>query len=339
MAKFKVVVTDYEYESLENEKRELEKVGAELIPAQLRYVSPSEVIKVCKDADGLIVQYTKITREIIENLEKCKVIARYGIGVDNIDVKAATELGIFVVNVPDYHIEEVSDHTVALLLASIRKLNLHDKAVKNGKWDYKLGKPIFRVRGKTLGLIGFGRIARRVAEKMKPFGVKIITYDPYVNAEITGKYGVKLVKSLEELLANSDFISIHVPLTNETYHMLSYREFGIMRDGVIIVNTARGPIIDERALIKALKEGKVAYAGLDVAEIEPIPKDSPLLKFDNVIITPHAAWYSEESQKELQTKVARGVAEALSGKIPTYLVNPEVLDVLKSKQKVRGSLV
>jgi D-3-phosphoglycerate dehydrogenase len=332
MAKFKVVVTDHEYESLENERRELEKVGAELVPAQLRYASPEEIIEVCKDADGLIVQYAKITREVIEGLEKCKVIARYGIGVDNVDVKAATEKGIFVVNVPDYCVEEVSDHTVALLLASVRKLLLYDKAVKSGTWDYKIGKPLFRIQGKTLGLIGFGKLARRVAEKMKPFGVNIITYDPYINPELAKKYGAKLVNSLEELLKNSDFISIHVPLTDETYHLLSDKEFELMKDNVIIVNTARGPIIDEKALVKALEQGKVMYAGLDVTEVEPIPKDSPLLEFDNVIITPHVAWYSEESQKELQTKAARGVAEVLSGKVPTYFVNPKVLEVIKKEK-------
>ncbi|MCA6214132.1 MULTISPECIES: C-terminal binding protein [Thermococcus] len=331
MAKFKVVVTDYEYESLENEKRELEKVGAELVAVQLRYAQPEEIIKVCKDADGLIVQYAKITREVIEGLEKCKVIARYGIGVDNVDVKAATEKGIFVVNVPDYCIEEVSDHTIALLLASIRKINLYDKSVKSGTWDYKIGRPMYRIKGKTLGLIGFGKLARRVAEKMKPFRVEIIAYDPYVSPKVAEKYGIKLV-DFDELLKNSDFISIHVPLTEETYHLLSDREFELMKDGVIIVNTARGPIIDEKALVKALESGKIAYAGLDVTEVEPIPSDSPLLKFDNVIITPHVAWYSEESQAELQTKAARGVAEVLSGKIPTYLVNPEVLEVIKKKE-------
>ncbi|AEM79124.1 C-terminal binding protein [Thermoanaerobacter wiegelii] len=329
MRELKVVVTDFEFGDLRYEERVLKEAGITLIPAQCK--SEEELISVCKDADGLINQYAKITRRVIEALDNCKVIARYGVGVDTIDIKAATARGICVVNVPDYCMDEVSDHALALLLGCARKVVLMNNAVKAGTWDFKISKPIYRLRGKVLGLVGFGRIPRTLAEKARPFGFDILVYDPYITQADVEPYGATLV-GLEELMAKSDFVSVHAPLTEKTYHLIGETEIGLMKPSAFIINTARGPVIDEKALIKALQEKRIAGAGLDVLEQEPTPSDNPLLKMDNVIITPHVAWYSEEAEAELRTKAAQGVADVLLGYWPKYLVNKEVKDKIMLKE-------
>jgi len=329
VGKLKVVVTDYEYENLKYEKEVLSKAGIDVIPAQCK--TEEELISVCKDADGLINQYAQITRQVIEALEKCKVIARYGVGINTIDVKAATEKGICVVNVPDYCMDEVSDHAFALLLACARKVVLMNNALKAGKWDYKISKPIYRLRSKTLGIIGFGRIPRALAEKAKAFGFDILVYDPYVDPTDVEAYGATLV-SLEKLMAKSDFISVHAPLTDQTYRLIGEKEIGLMKSSAFIINTSRGPVIDENALIDALKEGRIAGAGLDVLEKEPIESNNPLLNIDTAIITPHAAWYSEEAEAELRIKAAQGVTDVLLGYWPKYLINKEVKEKIKLKE-------
>lgn len=330
MNQLKVVVTDYEYADLRYEEEVFKKAGITLIPAQCR--TEDELIAACKDADGLLNQYAQITRRVIESLDKCKVIGRYGVGVNTVDIEAATEKGICVVNVPDYCMDEVSDHALALLLACARKVVLLNNSVKAGTWDFKISKPIHRLRGKVLGLVGFGRIPRALAQKAKAIGFEILVYDPYITPADAEAYGAKMV-SLDELMAQSDFVSVHAPLTKETYHLIGEKELNLMKPSAFILNTARGPVIDEQALIKVLKEGRIAGAGLDVTEVEPIQKDNPLLKMDNVIITPHVAWYSEEAEAELRTKAAQGVADVLLGYWPKYLVNKDVRNKLQLKEK------
>lgn len=319
MGKFKVVLTDNVFSSLDIEKSMLDREGADLVEA----ISDKEddIIRVASDADALLVGYAAITKKIIESLIKCKVISRYGIGVDNIDVEAATYRGIRVTNVPDYCIEEVSNHALGLILALARKIIPLNSTVKNGVWLYSKYKPIYRLRGKIVGLIGFGKIARNLGEKLKALGFHIITYDPYMALDEIKKHGIEAV-SLAELLKQSDFISLHVPLTHETRHMISKNELKIMKNTSYIINTSRGSIIDEEALYTALKEKWISGAALDVLSNEKeVNIDYPLIKLDNIILTPHVAFYSEESIKELKTKAVGEVIRALTDKTLHYCVN------------------
>lgn len=318
----KVYVTDYEYATLEPEKRELNKIGAIMISKQCK--TEEDVIRECKDASGLIDQYAPITRKVMESLPDLKVVGRYGVGVNTIDVDAATELGIQVLNVPDYCMDEVSNQAISLMLACHRKLNILNSQVHHNGWDYKIAKPIHRLQGQTLGLLGFGRIPKMVAQKAKAFGLNIIAYDPYVTPEVGLQYNVTILP-LKDVLQKADIISVHVPLTKDTENLLNEQTLSWMKPEAIVINTSRGPLIDEKALYHALKDKKLGYAGLDVTVQEPIQKDNPLLTLDNVIITPHVAWYSEEAELELKTKVAQGVADVLSGKNAKYLVNRDVL--------------
>ncbi len=330
MSKFKVVITDYEFATLAPEEEVLSAVDAELIRAQCR--TEDEVIAAAKDADALLNQYAPISRKVIESLPNLKVVSRYGVGVNTIDVDAATEHGVIVGNVTDYCMDEVSDHAFALLIACARKVVKLNNEVKAGNWDYKAGIPIFRLPGRVLGLVGCGRIPQALARKAQAFGINVIAYDPFLPQEVAEKINVELVE-LNELCKRADFVSIHSPLTEGTRGMISDEQFDLMKEEAFIINTARGPVIDEKALIRALQEGKIAGAGLDVLEEEPIEADNPLLKMDNVILNPHVAWYSEESQEELKRKMAQNVADVLAGYYPTYLFNRDVKEKVKLKEK------
>ncbi|GAB6152198.1 C-terminal binding protein [Desulfosporosinus burensis] len=329
MSEYKVVVTDYEYSTLQYEEEVVTNAGATLVPAQCK--TEDDLIAVCKDAHGLLNQYAPITRRVIEKLDNCKVIARYGVGVNTVDLEAATEKGICVVNVPDYCVDEVSDHAFALLLACARKVVQLNNSIKAGTWDYKISRPIYRLRGRKLGIVGFGRIPRALAEKARPFGFELLIYDPFLTQTDVDPYGAALV-GLDELMANSDFVSVHAPLTPETHHLVGEKELSLMKSSAFILNTSRGPVIDEKALIKALQDGLIAGAGLDVLEEEPASQDNPLLGMDNVIINPHVAWYSEQAEIELKTKAAQGVAEVLQGFFPKNLVNKQVKTKLDLKE-------
>ncbi len=321
--KFKVVVTDYEYQSLHWEEREVNAVGGILVPAQLK--SESQLIEMCSDADALLVQYAHISRKVIEKLAQCKIIVRYGVGVDSIDVQAATEHGIAVANVPDYGLEDVADHAMALLLAAARKVVFLHQKVVGGEWDYKQAKPLYRLRGKTLGLVAFGNIAKLVANKAKAFGLEIIVYDPFIDEAAAREYGAELV-DFNTLIKTADFISIHAPVTPETYQMFNLDVFKKMKSNCILVNTARGAVIEENDLCTALKNGYIAGAALDVTAVEPINQGNPLKTLENIIITPHAAWYTEEAGESLQMQAAQEVARVLSGQSPLNLVNKVRLD-------------
>lgn len=320
----KVVIGDCGYENVDQERSMLEGAGHELVYCHCR--TEDDLIACASDCDVLIVQFAPVTRRVIEQLRRCRLICRYAIGVDIIDIDAATEHGIYVANVPDYCQDEVSNHAVALMLSMMRKLPQISASVKAGRWDYTVAKPLHRTLGRTLGILGMGRLGTLVARKMSNFGLEIITSDPFIHTEYSQQNGVRRV-DMDTLLHSSDYLSIHVPLTKDTYHLIDDEAFSKMKDGVLIVNTARGPVISEDALVRALASGKVGGAALDVVEKEPLSPDSPLRGFDNVILTPHFAWYSDESIRILQRSVAEEALRVLSGQLPLHLVNTEVLRV------------
>jgi len=275
-------------------------------------ISHEELLEIVKNYDALIVRSrTKVTRDVIERAEKLRIIGRAGVGVDNIDVSFATEKGIIVVNAPGGNSVSAAEHTIGLIISLVRKIPKADKSVKEGRWERKKFVGM-ELRGKTLGIIGLGRIGYEVAKRMRCFEMKILAYDPYVSEDRAKSVGAKLV-SFEELLRNSDIITIHVPKTKETENMISYREFEIMKDGVYIINAARGGIIDEKALYDAIVKGKVAGAALDVYEREPPDKDNPLLKLENVVTTPHIGASTKEAQMIVGMTVAEDIVNFFKG--------------------------
>jgi D-3-phosphoglycerate dehydrogenase len=304
---------------------ELAGAGIDWVTGQHR--TPEAVLEAAREGDVVIVQSVRplLTKTIIDQLNRCRCIVRLGIGYDSVDVNAATEQGILVCNAPTYCVDDVADHSVALLLGSVRHIARQDRWIRDGRWDRTGAKPARRVKGCTLGLVGFGRIARAVAERVSGFGLSILAHDPFVDGVAMAAWDVQKVV-LDELLARSDFVSIHCPLTEESHHLLDNRAFGLMKDEVFVVNTSRGPIIEEAALAEALQSGKVWGAGLDVFEWEPLPLDSPLRSFDNVIFTPHVSANSEESVADLYRagcEIAMAVAQ---NRWPQGVVNPEVED-------------
>ncbi|MGE4485122.1 MAG: C-terminal binding protein [Oscillospiraceae bacterium] len=316
---YKIVVTDYLFDNLDAFSKPLESIGASVSMYQHR--EPEDVIPIVKDADIVFVHHAKITREVIGAMANCKMIVRPAIGFDNIDVEAATEKKIFVTNIPDYGAQyDVSDHAIMLLLACAKKLWLLAKNVKDGVWDYNLAKPVYRVRNQKLGLVGFGKIPQRVASKAKALDMDVIAYDPYLPAEAAEKSGVKLV-DFDTLVRDSDFISIHSPLNRSTYHMFNRDVFDRMKPTAFVINTARGGVINEADLIEALKSGRIAGAGLDVVENEIMAADHPFVSMDNVIVTPHSAWYSVDSEEALLSLSAEEVIRTLKDGAPLNYVN------------------
>jgi len=321
MASFHVTVSDSVFPNLDPARQVLATIGAELRMADTP--TPDGIVAAASSSDALLVTYARITADMIRNMPKCRVISRFGIGVDNVDIEAATAASIVVTKVPDYCIDEVSDHAMALLLAAVRKIPSSSARTHSGRWEMKAVVPIHRLRGSVLGLAGFGRIPQLVVPKAQAFGMKVVAFDPFVPAEVFSKLNVERV-DLPALLATSDYISVHTPLTPETKGLFNRETFGQMKRGAYIVNTARGPIIDEAALAEALDSGQIAGAALDVMTQEP-PPSSPLFGRDNVIITPHTSFYSEESLVELQVKAAQEVVAVLSGRSPRNPVNPEAI--------------
>lgn len=327
--KAKVLITE-PLPLVEEEKKILSRYASVTVA---NTTSEDQLVELVKDVDVIMVVYAKITKRIINSATKLKGIIRYGIGVDNIDLEAATAKGVIVANVPDYAIETVADHAWALILALVRRIVIADKYVRNrlyiGKWtnppEYLRG---IDLSGKVLGLIGVGRIGREVAKRAKGFGVKILGYDPYISSDVAKEFGIEIV-NLDTLLSESDIISIHCPLTKETYHLINEDKIRLMRKRPYIINTARGAIIDEKALYKALKEGWIAGAALDVFEIEPPPENNPLFELDNVVLTPHIAWYTEEALRRLEMSAVEEAIRILRGELPKNIVNREVLKFIK----------
>ena len=313
-----IAVTDSVFPSLDPAKVALARLNPTF--RMSKSSNADDILAVAKDADAILVTYAKLTRDILLQLTKCKAIGRFGLGVDNIDLPTAKEKGIAVNYVPDYCIREVSDHAMALLLTLIRKIPLANRLVQAGRWEMPAVVPIRRLEGTVLGLIGFGHIPRLVVPKAQAFGMKVIAYDPFVKPEQFKALNVEGI-DFDTLLKSSDYISVHAPLLPATRGMLNADAFAKMKKGVYIVNTARGPLIDEPALVAALNAGQVGGAALDVVAVEPLAKDSPLLGRDNVVITPHTGFYSVEALEELQTKCAADVARVLSGEKAVYPIS------------------
>jgi D-3-phosphoglycerate dehydrogenase len=321
MARKLIAVTDSVFPNLDPARAVLSKIDADLLCA--KEPKPDAILQVARDADAVLTTYAKVTADMIGQFSRCRIISRFGIGVDNVDVAFATKRGILVTRVPDYCLDEVSDHAMALLLALVRKIPYSNTRTHGGTWEMKAVVPIHRVRGKVLGLIAFGQIAKLMATKAQAFGIRVVAYDPYVSADIFSRSNVERVE-FHELLRISDYISIHTPLLQTTHHLFNSEVFSRMKSTAYLVNTARGPIVDEAALAAALDKKHLAGAALDVMEHEP-PVGSPLLGRDNVIITPHTSFYSEESLVDLQIKASEEVVRVLSGQAPRNPVNPEVM--------------
>jgi D-3-phosphoglycerate dehydrogenase len=285
----------------------------------------AQVLDQARDADALVVSWVYLTREAIAQLRRCRVIVRYGIGVDMIDLDAATDHGIIVCNTARYCLEEVSNHAIGLLLMLNRQLLGDIDSVRGGGWFRKGAAPPRRLAGQRLGLVGLGNIGRLVASKARAFGLDVVAYDPYVQAKQTHVDGFALVE-LADLLASSDYVSVHCPLNASTRHLLGKRELELMKPSAYLINTARGPIVDQAALVEALSSGALAGAGLDVFESEPLPTDDPLRSLDNVILTPHSASVSVESTIDCRRAAVEHVVTVLRGGVPSDVVNRAVLD-------------
>jgi D-3-phosphoglycerate dehydrogenase len=326
----KVVITDYDYGDVEIERGILEAIGADVIALQAK--REDDLLDAARDCDAIMNQYARVGQRTIAVMQRCKVIARYGVGVDIVDVGAASAKGILVTNVRDYCTEEVADHAIGLWLALARRLFDYDRATHQGVWRWQSGSPIYRLRGQNAGIVSFGKIGQAIAERARAFGVGLLVYDPYVDPGIVASLGAKRVDKAT-LLAESDVLMMQVPMTPETRHFLGEAELRTMKRNAIIVNTGRGPTIDNKALYRALNEGWIAAAGLDDPEEEPAklanwsPADNPIFTLPNVIVTPHAAYYSEESIRTARQTAASEVARVLTGQPPHNPVNASALSV------------
>ena len=318
MKSFKVVVSDDRFGGdYRIEESVLRSAGAELVVSG----NDSDFLEAAGQADAVLVNLRKIDAAVIEKLPKCRILSRYGVGYDNIDVPAASRAGIWVSNVPDYSIEEVSDQALALLMACARLIVVKDKAVRSGHWNYFGGMRVNRICGTTLGLVGYGAIARRFHRKASGLDFKdVLVYDPFVDKDTIEALGGEK-RELDEVVSRSDFISVHAPLNPGTRHLVGESQIALMKPNAIIINTSRGPVVDETALCSALSDGRIRAAGLDVFETEPLPAGSPLRSLENVVLSDHCSYYSEESTAELKEKAARNIASVLKGERPQYPID------------------
>ena len=304
MPTLQIVVTDAPFPEIDIEKVELSVLPATVTLGQCR--SENDVLALTRDADALIVQWAPITRRVMEAMPRCRIISRYGVGVDMIDLDAARDLQIQVANVPDYCVEEVAAHTLSFLLSLGRKIHVQDRLLHQGVWKvFDAVRPVNRFSNRTLGLIGLGRMGRRVAELAAPLGIRILGYDILPPKDP----GPVHLASFETVICESDFLSLHCPLTKETHHLINAEVFGKMKPGAFLMNLARGGVVDTAALVEALSGGQIAGAALDVFEQEPLPANHPLLKMDNVILTPHLASYSLEAVAQLRRDTARNIVK------------------------------
>ncbi len=325
MTPFKVVALDHQYASTDIERRIVEAAGGQFIDADA--LPEADRMAVAEDADALIVRWLTVTPEIITRLRRCRIIVRYGVGYDNVHYEAATAAGIMIGHCPHYCLDEVATHALALLLGCIRGIGGTQAILAAGGWSQN---PFFhagRMRGRTLGILGLGNIGTTLARKLGGWDMRLLAHDPFVEPEHAASVGVALVDR-DTLLRESDYISLHLPLLPETLHLIDERAFALMKPGVILVNTARGPVVDEEALLAALQNGKLAAAGLDVFEREPLLAESPLRRHPRLLLSNHAAWYSEDALNELHRSVAEDAVRVCTGGLPVALANPEVLHKL-----------
>jgi D-3-phosphoglycerate dehydrogenase len=314
----KVLIAYSGFGDLEVETQVLARINANV--NHVGNLSSPEALAAVREADALMVTLQKVTADIIHSMKRCRVISRAGTGIDTIDVEAATARGIWVAYVPDYSIDEVSTHAISLLLTQARGIVPLVNSTRNGKWDNMASGPVYRLKEQTLGIIGFGRIGQAAAEKGRGLGLNVLVYDPYPNQAVAERIGARFV-DLETLARQSDYISLHTPLLDSTRHMINAHLLAMMKPTVYIVNAARGPLIDEEALLAAVRTKQIAGAALDVLAVEPIAPDSPLLREERILITPHSAWYSEEAKIDLRTRCAEEVVRVLSGQTPRSPVN------------------
>ena len=317
---FLVIHTDPHHTDFSHEQAELDAIGATLRP--LNVTTEAEVAAACGNADALLVTYAKIGKLALAGMPKLKIVVRTGVGYDSLDVPAATDRKVMVANVPDYCISDLAEHTMALLLTWWRRIAELDHQVRTEGWGRPL-KPVYRLEGKTLGVLGMGRMGQAVAARARGFGLKLVGYDPYTPPAAFAAVGVEPV-GLESLLRASDIVTIHSLLSAETRGIICQHTLRQMKPTALIVNTARGGLIVTDDLVHALKEGWIAGAALDVTDPEPLPTDHPIRSLPRVLVTPHAAWYSEEAEPELRRRAARTIVEALRGERPAALLNPEV---------------
>lgn len=312
------------------ERSVLEPHGVELVVATSG--EPAELAALAEDVDGIMTCFAQIPAHVLEAAPRCLTVARYGVGLDNIAVQDATRLGIVVSNVPDYCQDEVADHALLMILALARRLLPTTGIVRRGEWKGASGPLPVRLRGKVLGLIGFGGIARQMVPRARAIGMTVIVAGTR-RTSLLGE-SVELLGSVDELLSLSDVVSLHVPLTPSTRHLIDRRALDLMKPGSFLINTARGELIDTDALLNALEEHRIAGAGLDVMEAEPLPTDHPLRLREDVILTPHVAFSSDGAIRELTEKAARNVLAVLNGGRPDYIANPEVLDSVALRRKL-----
>ncbi len=316
--RYRAVITDADYPDVAQERAILQAVGAKLVREHL--TAEDDLIRALAGADVVLNQFSQITARVVDSLDRCRGIVRYGVGYDTVDVAAATRRGISVCNVPDYGTDEVSDHAITLLLAVARKLVPLVRGVQEGVWSVEPVKPVGRLRGRTLGIIGLGRIGAMTAAKAQAFGIRVIAYDPLRPMHYFAERNVGRA-TLDDLLQTSDYISLHAPLSDATRHLVDERALGLMKPTAFLVNTARGGLVDGAALARALRSGQIAGAAVDVTEQEPIPRESPLLGLENCLVTPHAAWYSDESSAALQRLAGEEAARLVLGEEPRCPVN------------------
>ncbi|GAA2201218.1 C-terminal binding protein [Sinomonas flava] len=318
----RILITDSDFGSTEIEQRIADAHDVELTLAQCR--TEDDVLRAAEGMDGLVVQYAPITRRVIEGLPGLKAIGRYGVGVDTVDVEAATDHGVAVSNVPDYGVDDVSDHAIALAIALGRGLPDLDRGVREGRNALHSVGPLHRFSSQRFGVVGLGLIGAATAAKAKALGYTVAGYDPLRTPGTTTDEGVAVL-TFEELLATSDVVSLHVPLNRHTHHLINAGTLGLFKPGATLVNTCRGGVVDTAALVEALRDGRIGAAGLDVFEEEPLPLTSPLLGLDRVLLTPHAAWYTEESSVELKRRTVENVIDVCQGRTPRNILNPDVL--------------
>lgn len=315
-----VVITDCDHGNIRPEEAVLKAAGVECRLHQVQ--REDDVIAQASDADAVILQYARISARVMDALTRARALVRYGVGYDTIDVEAATARGIVVCNVPDYCVEEVSDHALALALSAWRRVTFYDRRIRSGTWAATEVRPVLRLHGRVMGVVGLGRIGSMLARKAAGVGLKVWGHDPYLAEWPAGVRSVEM----EELLAGADIVSVHVPLNPKTRHLIAEPQLRRMKRTAFLVNTARGGVVDNSALARALGEGWIAGAGIDVLEQEPIPAGSPLLSLPNVILTPHAAWYSENSNEDLKRMVAEAAVASLRAQRPGSVVNPGVFE-------------
>ena len=322
MPRHTVAVTDHLFPSMDDEARMFREMDTELVIGQCK--EEDDVIALCRNADAVLNTYARMTPRVIESLERCKVIVRFGIGYDNVDVEAATRCGVMVANTTEYCIDEVADQAMAMLLACARGLFPAARIARDGTWNLAKMPVLRRLRGQTLGLVGIGQIGKAVAARAHGFGLKVVASDPYVDEAAARELGAELV-DLDTLLGASDYVSVHVPLMPATEGMMNAAVFAKMKPTAFLINVARGRIVNQAELVRAVRQGDLAGAGLDVLEQEPCAPGDAIATLDNVILTPHSAWYSEEARADMRRRAVGQVVSVLNGELPYSLINREVV--------------